>query len=70
MSVIKRTYTPISVVYRTKRGAIKIETFTDLRCPDKIVTKLSTKTPRDCEILEIGVGKDFRQKYMKKYKNK
>jgi len=41
-----------------------------LRCPDKIVTKLSTRTPRDCEILEIGVGKDFRQKYMKKYKNK
>lgn len=63
-----REYTPITVAYKTKRGAFKVETFKDLRCPDPLITKRSTKIPVDCEILEIGVGKDFRNKYIKKYK--
>ncbi len=61
-------YTPIVVVYRTKRGAVKIETFTDLRCPDPLITKRSTKVPFDSEILDIGVGISFLEKYKKKYK--
>ena len=61
-------YTPIVVVYRTKRGAVKIETFTDLRCPDPLITKRSTKVPLDSEILDIGVGISFLKKYKKKYK--
>lgn len=65
-----REYTPITVVYKTKRGAIKIETFKDLRCPDPLITKRSTKVPLESDILEIGVGKSFRSKYLKKYKKK
>ena len=61
-------HTPIIVVYRTKRGAVKIETFTDLRCPDPLITKRSTKVPLDSEILDIGVGISFLEKYKKKYK--
>jgi len=61
-------HTPISITYKTKRGAIKVETFKDLRCPDPLITYRSSKVPRDCEILEIGVGSLFRNKYIKKYK--
>ena len=61
-------YTPITIVYKTKRGAVKIETFNNLRCPDPLITKRSTKIPLESEILEIGVGSSFRKKYMKKYK--
>jgi len=61
-------YTPIVVVYKTKRGIVKIETFKDLRCPDPLITKRSTKVPLDCEILDIGVGISFLEKYKKKYR--
>ena len=63
-------YTPITVVYKTKRGAVKIETFKNLRCPDPLITKRSTKVPLECDILDIGVGKSFIEKYKKKYKKK
>lgn len=62
--------TPISVAYRTKRGAVRVEQFTDLRCPDPLITKRSTKLPQDCEILEIGVGTAFYKMYRKKYLKK
>ena len=63
-------YTPITIVYKTKRDVVKIETFTNLRCPDSLITKRSTKVPLECDILDIGVGKSFIEKYNKKYKKK
>ena len=60
---------PISVVYQIKKKIV-VKEFTDLRCPDPLITNRSTKLPPDCEILQIGVGKKFYREYNKKYLNK
>ena len=63
-------YTPIVVAYRKKTGTkVWIKVFTDLRCPDPLITNRSTKLPEGSEILEIGVGSMFEEKYRKKFKN-
>ena len=60
--------TPISVAFRKKSGSkVWIKTFTDLRTPDRLITKRSTLLPEGCEIVEIGVGSKFENIYKKKY---
>ena len=60
--------TPISVAFRKKTGSkVWVKTFTDLRTPDRLITKRSTLLPEGCEIVEIGVGSTFENIYKKKY---
>ena len=64
-------YTPIAVAYKTKYGSkVKVEVFTDQRCPDRLISKRTNLLPKDCDILEIGVGKAFEAKYRGKYLSK
>lgn len=60
-------YTPIAVAYQLKRKVL-VKEFTDLRCPDPLITNRSTKLPEGSEILHIGVGSRFYQEFNKKYK--
>lgn len=61
-------YIPIAVAYRKKSGKkVWVKEFTDQRCPDKLITNRSNKLPKECEIVEIGVGSNFYSKYLKKY---
>lgn len=61
-------YIPISVAYKKKTGTkVWVKTFTDLRCPDPLITNRSTKLPEGSEILEIGVGSRFEDRYKQKY---
>lgn len=61
-------YIPITVAYKKKTGQkVWLQTFTDIPCPDKLITNRSTKLPEGCEIVEIGVGSKFEQIYKKKY---
>ena len=61
-------YIPISVAYKKKTGTkVWVKTFTDLRCPDPLITNRSTKLPEGSEIVEIGVGSQFEHRYKKKY---
>jgi hypothetical protein len=61
-------YIPISVAYKKKTGTkVWVKTFTDLRCPDPLITNRSTKLPEGSEIIEIGVGSKFEQRYKQKY---
>jgi|SaaInlStandDraft_1057018.scaffolds.fasta_scaffold126171_2 hypothetical protein len=62
------SYTPISIVVEGPRGGLKLLTFTDLRCPDRLLTNRSTLIPSGSEIKEIGVGKKYRNLYKSKYK--
>lgn len=63
-----REYTPIAVAYKTKFGKkVKVEVFTEERCPDRLISKRTNLLPKDCEILEIGVGAAYEAKYLKKY---
>ena len=66
--MIGRKYTPISVVVEGPRGGLKLLTFTDLRCPDRLITKRSSLIPSGSEIKELGVGSKYRETYKKKYK--
>ena len=61
-------YIPIAVAIRLQSGEIEIREFTDLRSPDKLITNRSNLLPKDCEILEIGVGSLFLEKYKTRYK--
>ena len=61
-------YTPIHVVTRGPKGGLKLLTFTDLPCPDKLITNRSTRIESNQEILEIGIGEKFKETYKKKYK--
>lgn len=64
----KNDYTPITVAYKKKYGKkVYIETFTDQRTPDRILSSRSKILPKDCEILDLGVGKSFIETYKKKY---
>ena len=61
-------YIPISVAYKKKTGTkVWVKTFTDLRCPDPLITNRSTKLPEGSEIIEIGVGSRFEDRYKQKY---
>lgn len=61
-------YIPISVAYKKKTGTkVWVKTFTDLRCPDPLLTTRSTKLPEGSEIIEIGVGSKFEERYKQKY---
>jgi hypothetical protein len=66
---IPKDKTPIAVVYKKKTGSkYWLKVFTDLRCPDPIITNRSTKLPEGAEIIEIGVGNKFTETYKKKYR--
>jgi len=42
--------------------------FTDLSCVDPIITEKSRKLPPGTEILDLGIGESFINRYKKKYK--
>ena len=58
---------PIYVVTKGQRGRMRLRVFKDLRCPDKLITKRSSRIPYYDEIVALGVGKRFREIYKKKY---
>lgn len=62
----------VVVVYKTSKrtnAKIKIQVFENTRVDDIITTdKRKPLIPYECEILEIGVGIGFYEKYKKKYK--
>ena len=66
---MKRKYTPIVVVYKRKWGNQKrMKVFTDFRSVDKILEDVKGKfIPATAEILEVGVGSYFIDKYKKKH---
>lgn len=62
-------YTPIVVAFnQPRKRKVQLKVFTDLRCPDTLITNRSRKLPDGCEILDIGVGSKFESIYKKKYK--
>lgn len=63
----KRKYIPIAVAYKSVRGKNYVKKFTDLNCPDKLITNRSNLLPKGCEILEIAVGERFYKLFQKKY---
>ena len=69
LKYVPKEQTPIAVVYKKKSGSkFWLKVFTDLRCPDPLITNRSTKLPEGSEIIEIGVGRNFEHLYRKKYK--
>jgi len=66
---IKRKYQPIVVVYKRKWGNQKrMKVFTDLRSVDSILEDVKGKfIPATAEILEVGVGSYFIEKYKSKH---
>ena len=61
----------IVVVHKTprKNGKLFLEVFSNTRVDDIIVTtKRKPLVPAENEILEIGVGISFLERYKKKYK--
>jgi hypothetical protein len=57
------------VVYKNKKSQIKLEGFKDTSVDDIISsTKRVPIIPDDCQILEIGVGNEFKKTFTKKYK--
>jgi len=66
---VSRIYTRISVVIKTD-DKYRLKTFTDLNCPDKLITNRSKLLPKNCEILEMAVGERFYKLFQKKYKKK
>ena len=64
----KRTYTPIAIAYKKKYGKkVYVEEWTDQRCPDRLINTRSNLLPKDCEVLEVGVGKRYYNIYKQKY---
>ena len=63
---------PIVVVYRKrKNGKVYLEVFEHLRIDDIIdAKKRKPPIPHNYEIVDIGVGSDFEEKYKHKYKLK
>lgn len=69
--MVNREYTPIVVAFnQPRKRKVQLKVFTDLRCPDPIITNRSKKLSEGAEILEIGVGSNFEATYKKKYKVK
>ena len=63
-----REYIPIAVAYKKKSGSkVWVKEFTDLNCPDKLISSRTKLLPRDCDILAVGVGKSFYKLYNKRY---
>lgn len=61
-------YIPIAVAFKKRWGSkIWVKEFRDQRNPDKIISKRSNVLPKGSEILEIGVGSGYYEKYIKKY---
>ena len=59
----------IVVAYKRKWGnKPRIKVFDNLRCPDPIISSRSKLLPEGAEILDLGVGAGFIEKYKKKYK--
>ena len=59
----------IVVAYKRKWGKkVMLKIFNDLPCPDKIISSRSKLLPEGSEILDLGVGKGFIEKYKKKHK--
>jgi len=63
---------PISVVYKTvyrKKEKYHLTVFEDIYVDDILdSSKRKPLIPNDAEIIEIGVGSSFEEKYRKKYK--
>ncbi len=63
---------PVVVVYKTtyrKKVKFHLKVFRDVLVDDIIsTTKRKPLIPNDAEIVEIGVGSSFEEKYLKKYK--
>lgn len=63
---------PVVVVYKTsnrKNAKLKLEVYHDVRVDDILDTnKRKPIIPYESEILEIGIGRGFEEKYKKKYK--
>ena len=59
----------IVVAFKKKYGSkIWTKVFTDLLCPDQIIASRSKKyLPEGSEIVEIGVGNSFIERYKQKY---
>ena len=66
---MKRKYQPIVVVYKRKWGNQKrMKIFTNFKNPDPIIEDIKGKyIPATAEILEIGVGSYFIDKYKNKH---
>lgn len=59
----------IVVAYKRKWGKkVVLKIFNDLPCPDKIISIRSKLLPEGSEILDLGVGESFIEKYKKKHK--
>jgi hypothetical protein len=69
--MVRRNYTPIAVAYRKGKHGKKVyvQEWIDQRTPDKLLNSRTKLLPKDCEILEIGVGFKFYHKYKNKYKS-
>ena len=61
---------PITVIYKKrKRGKMYLKEFTNLRVDDIIDgNKRNPPIPHKYEIVDIGIGSGFAEKYKKKYK--
>jgi len=61
---------PVVVIYEKRKGGKKyIEVFNHLRVDDIIdANKRKPPIPHNYEILDIGVGNSFIEKYKQKYK--
>ena len=60
--------TIVAVYKKIKGRKVYMKIFTDLACVDTIITEKSRKLPPGTEILDLGVGKSFINRYKKKYK--
>ena len=72
MGNLNRTL-PVVVVHKgpRKNSKIKLEIFENTRVDDIIsTTKRKPLIPKENEILDLGVGDSFVEKYKKKYKLK
>ncbi len=59
----------IVVVYKKKSGKkYWLKVFTDQPTPDKILSTRTKLLPPGAEIIELGIGKSFEERYKKKHK--
>jgi hypothetical protein len=60
--------TIVAVYKKIKGRKVYMKVFTDLACIDPIITVKSRKLPPGTEILDLGIGESFINRYKKKYK--
>lgn len=59
---------PVAVAYKKQSGTrVWIKEFKDLGYPDQLISSRTKLLPKDCTILDIGVGKKFYEIYKKRY---